>query len=100
MVNGASSDPCANDYAGPVPNSEPEIKGESEFLRSNKDKFNVLLAFHSYSQMLLSPYGHTEEVPPNNDDLLKVADAYAQAVGKLPYGSEYTYGTSAGAMCK
>uniref|UniRef100_A0A1I8MVE3 Peptidase M14 domain-containing protein n=1 Tax=Musca domestica TaxID=7370 RepID=A0A1I8MVE3_MUSDO len=98
MVNGASSDPCANDYAGPAPNSEPEIKGESEFLRSNKDKFNVLLAFHSYSQMLLSPYGHTEEVPPNNDDLLKVADAYAQAVGKLSYGSEYTYGTSAGAM--
>ncbi|XP_073820582.1 zinc carboxypeptidase-like [Musca autumnalis] len=98
MVNGASSDPCAQDYAGPNPNSEPEIEGESEFLLANKNKLNILLAFHSYSQMLLYPYGHTTEEPPNNEDLLKVADAYAQAVAKLPYETVYTYGTSAGAM--
>ncbi|XP_061388142.1 zinc carboxypeptidase-like [Musca vetustissima] len=98
MVNGASSNPCASDYAGPQANSEPEIKGESEFLSANKDKFNILLAFHCYSQMLLSPYGHTLELPPNNDDLEKVADAYAKAVINMPYKTEYTYGTSAGAM--
>ncbi|XP_075152272.1 zinc carboxypeptidase-like [Haematobia irritans] len=99
MVNGASSDPCAQDYAGPEPNSEPEIKGESEFLLANKDKINILVAFHSYSQMLLSPYGHSaEELPSNYDDLMKIAEVYASAVGSLHYGSQYTYGTSGGAM--
>lgn len=101
MVNGASSNPCDQDYAGPSPNSEPEIKGLSDFLMENKEKFNILLAFHSYSQMLLSPFGHTfEEVPSNLDDLMQIADAYAKAVAGLPYESEYTYGTSAGAMCE
>uniref|UniRef100_A0A1I8Q758 Peptidase M14 domain-containing protein n=1 Tax=Stomoxys calcitrans TaxID=35570 RepID=A0A1I8Q758_STOCA len=99
MVNGASSNPCDQDYAGPAANSEPEIKGESEFLLANKDKLNILLAFHSYSQMLLSPYGHSrDEVPPNFDDLMQVAEAYAKAVGSLHYESQYTYGTSGGAM--
>lgn len=51
----ASSNPCAEDYGGPKPFSEPEIQAMSEFVISIKDKINVLLAFHSYSQLLLSP---------------------------------------------
>lgn len=102
MANGgASDDPCAMNYAGPYAFSEPEIKGLSEFLMANKQKINILLAFHSYSQVLLSPYGHTnEELPPNIEDLMQVAKAYAQAVEMLPYKTPYTYGTSAGEMCK
>lgn len=102
MVNGgASNNPCDYDYAGPKPFSEPEIKGLADYLQAHKEKFNILLAFHSYSQVLLSPWGHTlEEVPPNYDDLMQIAKAYADAVGKLPYKTPYTYGTSAGEMCK
>ncbi|KAL7740261.1 hypothetical protein ACLKA6_014523 [Drosophila palustris] len=93
---GASDDPCASDYAGPHPFSEPEIKAMSEYLGSIKDKVNVFLAFHSYSQLLLSPYGHTaEEFPDNFDDMMKVAKAYADAVRALPYGTVYDYGSSA-----
>lgn len=96
---GASDDPCDYDYAGPHPFSEPEIKGMSEYLGSIKNKVNVLLAFHSYSQLLLSPYGHTaEEFPENFDDLMKVAKAFADAVGDLPYGTIYKYGSSAGIL--
>lgn len=98
---GASDDPCAENYAGPYPNSEPEIKALSEFISSIKSKVNILLAFHSYSQLLLSPYGHTTtETPENYADLMKVAKAYADAVEALPYGTEYKYGTSAGVLCK
>ncbi|KAH8362676.1 hypothetical protein KR200_004255 [Drosophila serrata] len=97
--NGASSNPCAEDYGGPKAFSEPEIQAMADFVSSLKGKINVLVAFHSYSQMLLSPYGHTsEEVPPNYDDLMDVAKAYADAVEGLPYGTVYRYGTSAGIM--
>lgn len=73
----------------------------SELISSLKDKVNVLLSFHSYSQLVLSPYGHTgDEFPPNYDDLMKVAKAYADAVAELPYGSFYIYGSSAGVLCK
>ncbi|XP_034099432.1 zinc carboxypeptidase-like [Drosophila albomicans] len=93
---GASDDPCQFDYAGTHPFSEPEVKGLAEYLGTVKDKVNVLLAFHSYSQVLLSPYGHTdEEVPDNFNDLLHVAKAYADAVEALPYGTNYLYGSTA-----
>ncbi|XP_017836069.2 zinc carboxypeptidase-like [Drosophila busckii] len=96
---GASADPCAEDYAGPFPFSEPEAKAMAEFISGIKDKLNVLLAFHSYSQLLLSPYGHSSEVVPyNHKDLMQVAKAYADAVQALPYGTIYQYGTSAGLL--
>lgn len=98
---GASSDPCAENYAGPYPNSEPEIKALSEFVASIKSKVNILLAFHSYSQLLLSPYGHSiVERPENYNDLMQVAKAYVDAVEALPYGTEYKYGSSAEVLCK
>ncbi|KAH8293119.1 hypothetical protein KR044_005420 [Drosophila immigrans] len=93
---GASKDPCAEDFAGPNPFSEPEIKAMSEYLNSVKDQVNVLLAFHSYSQLLLSPYGHTDvQYPENYADLLTAAMAYADAVEALPYGTVYDYGSAA-----
>ncbi|XP_016927025.3 zinc carboxypeptidase [Drosophila suzukii] len=96
---GASSDPCAEDYGGPNPFSEPEVQALADFVSSNKDKINVLLAFHSYSQLLLSPYGHTEEeFPPNFDDMMEVAKAFGDAVESLPYGTVYRYGSSSGIL--
>ncbi|XP_065358303.1 zinc carboxypeptidase-like [Calliphora vicina] len=99
IEGGSSTNPCDYDYAGPKAFSEPEIKGLADYLQANKNKLNILIAFHSYSQVLLSPYGHTtEELPENYEDLMKVAKAYADAVGVLPYATKYTYGTSAGSM--
>ncbi|XP_037958089.1 zinc carboxypeptidase-like [Teleopsis dalmanni] len=96
---GASDDPCASDYAGPYPFSEPEIKGLTDFISGIKSKINILLAFHSYSQVLLSPYGHSEEeLPPNYDDLMSVAKAYVDAVAGTSYATNYEYGTSAGVL--
>ncbi|XP_034471538.1 zinc carboxypeptidase-like [Drosophila innubila] len=96
---GASDDPCEWNYAGPHPFSEPEVKAMSEYLGSIKNKVNVFLAFHSYSQLLLAPYGHTaDETPDNFKDMMKVAKAYADAVDALPYGTVYKYGSAAGAL--
>ncbi|CAD6999794.1 unnamed protein product [Ceratitis capitata] len=96
--NGASANPCSETYAGTSPFSEPEIKALADYVASIKDRLNIMLAFHSYSQVLLSPYGWTADLPSNFDDLMAVAKAYADAVESLPYGTVYTYGTSSGAM--
>lgn len=101
MEEGGSEDPCAPNYAGSHAFSEPEIKAWSDFLISIRDKANVFLAFHSYSQLVLSPYGHTDlEFPDNYDHMMQVAKAYADAVKALPYGTVYHYGSSATTLCK
>ncbi|XP_067626115.1 zinc carboxypeptidase [Eurosta solidaginis] len=92
---GASSDPCSEFFGGTHPFSEPEIKALSEYVIRHRDRINIWLAFHSYSQVLLAPYGHTSEHTNNHDELMAVAKAYSDAVKALPYGTEYTYGTSA-----
>ncbi|XP_014086855.2 zinc carboxypeptidase [Bactrocera oleae] len=96
--NGASANPCSQTYAGTHAFSEPEIQALASYVASIKERLNIMLAFHSYSQVLLSPHGWTETPPDNFEDLMAVAEAYSNAVEKLPYKTKYTYGTSASAM--
>jgi len=67
---GASTNPCSETYAGPSPFSEIESRLLANFLTSMSDKFDVYLAFHSYSQLLLFPFGHNNDHISNYDELL------------------------------
>ncbi|XP_068143617.1 zinc carboxypeptidase-like [Drosophila tropicalis] len=92
---GASDDPCEDRFGGSAPFSEPETKALSEFVANIKDDLRIYLAFHSYSQFLLYPYGHTEEVsPPNKEDLEAIGDVFTSAIKNLVYGTEYKHGTT------
>jgi hypothetical protein len=42
----------------------------SNYLTSIADQFDVYLAFHSYSQLLLFPYGHNNDQVSNYDELV------------------------------
>uniref|UniRef100_A0A1B0ABH3 Peptidase M14 domain-containing protein n=1 Tax=Glossina pallidipes TaxID=7398 RepID=A0A1B0ABH3_GLOPL len=96
MANGGASDsPCEETYAGPQPFSEPETEALAKFLKSIQNEISIYIAFHSYSQLLLSPYGHTEEPPENYDDLLAIGEAFATAIKSLPYETPYRYGSTA-----
>ncbi|TMW44837.1 hypothetical protein DOY81_010087 [Sarcophaga bullata] len=96
MVNGGgSSNPCSETYAGPKAFSEPEAVALAQYLTTIRNKIQIYLAFHSYGQYMLSPYGHTtEEVPENYNDLLDIGKAFHDAVAALPYKTEYRYGSS------
>ncbi|PSN45352.1 Zinc carboxypeptidase [Blattella germanica] len=59
LEGGASSEPCSGNYGGPEPFSEVETRLLAEYLTSLKGNINVYLAFHSYGQMLMFPYGYT-----------------------------------------
>ena len=42
--------------------------------RSNKDTVKFYNNVHSYSQLILLPFGYTAEPPPNIDELTRVAN--------------------------
>ena len=70
------NDPCSSTYPGMEPFSEPETKGLAEYARRIADKIQVYLDFHSYSQLLMFPYGYTEERVPNYDELVSIDNLF------------------------
>ncbi|XP_043502401.1 zinc carboxypeptidase-like [Polistes fuscatus] len=93
-TGGASSNPCAETYAGTGPFSDIETKSLSEYIESISDKFFAYVSFHSYSQLLLFPYGHTKAHLENYDDLLAVGQKSITALAKR-YGTAYRTGNVA-----
>lgn len=89
---GASDNPCSDTYAGPYAFSEIETKTMADYLATAlAGKIHTYISFHSYSQLLLFPYGHSSELPPNYNDLKRVMDVAIDAM-KQRYGTKYTGG--------
>ncbi|GFG31000.1 hypothetical protein Cfor_07987 [Coptotermes formosanus] len=91
MEAGASSSACSETYAGSSPFSEVEARLLSNFLTSISDEFDVYLAFHSYSQLLMFPYGHNSDPVSNYDELLSLGRRAAAALAQNN-GTEYDVG--------
>uniref|UniRef100_A0A6M2E0R1 Zinc carboxypeptidase A 1 n=1 Tax=Xenopsylla cheopis TaxID=163159 RepID=A0A6M2E0R1_XENCH len=91
MTGGASSNPCSDTFAGPTPFSEPETRAVSNFIMANSQNLAAYLSFHSYSQVLLWPYGHTSQHLDNHDDLNTIGKQTVAALAKR-FGTKYDYG--------
>jgi len=61
---GSSADPNSDGYHGPVPFSEPETQGLRNFLTDHTN-VRAQLDIHSYSQLILWPYGYTNSFSPD-----------------------------------
>uniref|UniRef100_A0A8C9R856 Peptidase M14 domain-containing protein n=1 Tax=Scleropages formosus TaxID=113540 RepID=A0A8C9R856_SCLFO len=88
---GSSSDPCSTTYRGPFVHSESEVKAIVDFILDHGN-FKALITIHSYSQMLMYPYGYTDTLPPNANELHDVAKRAVDALESL-HGTKYTYGS-------
>ncbi|XP_062276508.1 carboxypeptidase A1-like [Scomber scombrus] len=88
---GASSNPCSEVYRGPSPNSESEIKSIVDFVKSHGN-IKAFLSIHSYSQMLLYPYGYTRTPAKDQAELHALAKKAITDLASL-YGTRYTYGS-------
>lgn len=97
MQGGASSSPCAETFAGSAPFSDIETRSLSEYITSISDKFYAYIAFHSYSQLLLFPYGHTTAHLDNYDELYAIGTKTIEALAKR-YGTKYVTGNIAEAI--
>ncbi|MEZ4751410.1 MAG: M14 family metallopeptidase [Bdellovibrionota bacterium] len=58
---GSSSSPSSDTYHGPSAFSEPETAAVRDFVRA-RNKTTVLLSFHTFSELVLWPWGHTDDV--------------------------------------
>ncbi|KAH8702701.1 hypothetical protein GQ44DRAFT_831816 [Phaeosphaeriaceae sp. PMI808] len=59
---GASTDPCSQVYRGEKPRDSPENAGLDDMVRKIRDTqgIKLFIDWHSYSQLILSPFGHKE----------------------------------------
>lgn len=58
MYAGASNNSCTQTYAGPEPFSEPETRALRDWVLANNEHAKLYLAFHSYGEMMLFPWGY------------------------------------------
>ena len=91
---GSSSSPSAETYRGEEPGDTPENLG----LRNFADKLaadqglKLYIDWHSYSQLILLPYGYSCSAEAANIEEQKtLAGGVASAIAK-PYGTEFEYG--------
>jgi murein tripeptide amidase MpaA len=99
---GTSHTPRDDTYCGTAAFSEPESKAVSQYALKNAPIVGAI-DYHSYSQLVLRPYGWTTTVPPDDAFAKTVGDGYAQrilATSGLQYTSQgawqlyYTSGTA------
>ncbi|NXM74967.1 CBPA1 Carboxypeptidase, partial [Serilophus lunatus] len=89
--SGASGNSCSETYHGPYPNSEPEVKSIVDFVKSHGN-IKAFVSIHSYSQLLLYPYGYTDTPAPDQPELDELSAKAVSALTSL-YGTEYKYGS-------
>jgi len=87
---GVSRDPCSDSYLGPAPFSEVEVKAIGLFI---KDAGNIdgYINFHAYSQLWMSPWGYTDDLPADYQTQNDLSRRCANAI-QIVYGTPYRYG--------
>ncbi|KAJ8919789.1 hypothetical protein NQ315_006318 [Exocentrus adspersus] len=88
---GSSALPCSETYRGPRAFSEPSTRTMSEFITSISHRLVAYLSFHSYSQLLLIPYGYTAAYLDNYNVTYPLGLRAAQSLASR-YGTQYTVG--------
>lgn len=75
---GSSDQPRSQIYRGPHAFSEPE----SQALRSlfETESVDAHIDFHSFSQLILHPWGHTKDPSPDHGRFSAIADRMASAI--------------------
>ncbi|UCE90824.1 MAG: hypothetical protein JSV90_05155 [Methanobacteriota archaeon] len=87
---GASHDTSSSVYCGEYPFSEPETEAIRD-LALNRS-FALAIDFHTYGDLVMWPWGYTTDLPPDNEDLVRIGTGMAalngytadQSVGLYP----------------
>lgn len=79
---GASKDPESDIYRGPGPFSEPETQAVKAFVESHLGNLRILLTYHSFSELILYPWGHTHS-PIGDGKALAAYQAMAKTMAQM-----------------
>lgn len=105
--SGSSGNPCSETYRGPTPASEPEVQAVESYIRSifpdrrgpgrndaaPDDTSGIHLDIHSYSELVLWPWGDTATPAPNGNALRTLGRRFAWYNGYTPMQSIGLYAT-------
>jgi carboxypeptidase T len=105
---GGSPSPCDATYRGPWAASEPETQAIIDYVREyfpdNReddeyspapvDAMGIFLDLHSYSQLVLWPWGHVYNPAPNGTALQTLGRKFAYFNNYTPQQSVYLYPTT------
>ncbi|EDO46954.1 predicted protein, partial [Nematostella vectensis] len=93
-AEGASTDPCADDYRGPHAFSEIEIVNVAKYLKKLGDRIKGYMDIHAYSQFWMIPWGHTQTPSKDYQELMRVSKAGAEAIRSSGDNTVYKVGPS------
>ncbi len=107
-VTGSSTDQCSNVYRGSSAGSEPETQAIEDRLTTlfpdargpedddpaPADKSGLFLDIHSHGRLILWPWGHTHDIPPNGAALQTLGRKLAFFNNHTPKQSIGLYPTS------
>ncbi len=102
---GSSGNQCNNTYRGSAPGSEPEVDAVQEYVRSifpdqrgpgindaaPLDATGVFIDVHSFSQLVLYPWGNNFSAAPNQQGLRTLARKFAFFNGYEPQQATELY---------
>jgi len=95
---GASPNECSQTYRGVVPRDAPENAGLDNFVRKIRDAqgIKLFIDWHSYSQLILSPFGHKETLyAPELGKWTKAAALMSEAIrAESTNATTFTFGPS------
>ncbi len=105
--DGSSGDDCSEVYRGSAPESEPETQAVSNYIRSlfpdargpndsdaaPQDTPGMHIDIHSYSELVLWPWGHKSTPPPNSRGLIALGNKFAWFNNYTPQQSVALYPT-------
>ena len=86
---GSSSYTDDQDYRGTSPFSEPESQAIRDLFA--KRSFKAMITYHSYSQLILYPWGYTDQ-PTDEDPLLEQIAVDMSGLIQAVNGNVYEYG--------
>ena len=69
--NGSSGNPSSSTYRGPEPFSEPETQAMRDFILAHPN-IVAYIDYHSYSELILWPWGYTGDLCPDDDEFAYV----------------------------
>jgi carboxypeptidase T len=92
---GSSPDPASDVFRGTAPFSEPETEAVRRLFLSRD--FRAVVSYHSFSQVILYPWGYVDAPAPADAELHTIAGTMAGLIAGVR-GTVYGYGRAADAL--
>ncbi|MFQ5675965.1 MAG: M14 family metallopeptidase [bacterium] len=83
---GSSGNTFSETYRGTAPDSEPETRAVRDL--ANQHDFKAMISYHNYSQLVLYPWGHTNDPAPDDALMDQLATTMADKILQI-HGERY-----------